>query len=70
MARTDREILIELRRDVRYMKETMDREAKSANGIVKDHEGRLRILENFRWWLLGGVFASGGIGALVGRLIR
>ncbi len=24
-------------------------------GTFRDHEGRLRVLEQFRWWILGAV---------------
>lgn len=70
LARTDREILIELRRDVRYVKETMERETRATTKLVADHEGRIRVLEGFRWWLFGGIAFSGAIGAFVAKVIR
>jgi hypothetical protein len=34
-----------------------------------DHEKRLRTLENFRWWIVGGAAASGFFGTVLARLI-
>jgi hypothetical protein len=67
--RTDREILVGIRRDIRYMREQMDRETRATREELKDHENRLRILENFRWWLLGSVFAASTITAVAVKVI-
>jgi hypothetical protein len=63
IARTDREILIELRKDVKYMTRTVV-------NSVNDHEIRIRVLENFRWWLVGGIVVSGALASVVAKLIR
>jgi hypothetical protein len=63
IARTDREILIELRKDVKYMTRTVV-------NSVNDHELRIRVLENFRWWLVGGIVVSGALASVVAKLIR
>jgi hypothetical protein len=39
-------------------------------GNHKDHESRIRILENFRWWVLGGVLGSAALSSVVTRLMR
>jgi len=36
---------------------------------VLDHEKRIRVLEQFRWLLLGVAIASGGVGAMIGNLL-
>jgi hypothetical protein len=68
--RTDREYLVGIRRDVRYMREEMEKEYKATSDALRDHETRIRLLENFRWWLIGAVVASGGLGALISRVVR
>ena len=72
---SDREVLLILRRDVKYIRKDIDEvlskvAASAPIKIAEEHEKRIRVLENFRWWLVGGVAASGGIGAFVARLIR
>lgn len=34
---------------------------------IKDHELRLRTLEQFRWVMLGAALASGGVASLITR---
>jgi len=70
LGRTDREMLIELRRDVRYIKEAMQKDNLDIRNNSRDHESRIRVLENFRWWFLGGIVASGGLGSLITRVLR
>jgi hypothetical protein len=36
---------------------------------IKDHETRLRTLEQFRWILLGAALAGGGVGSIITRAI-
>ena len=36
---------------------------------IKDFELRLRILEQFRWLLVGIALASGGVGAVIAKLV-
>jgi hypothetical protein len=75
-ARTDREILVEVRRDLRYVKEKVDKlDEHKADRLavptktVDDHEKRIRVLENFRWWILGAVFSAAGLASAATRLI-
>lgn len=70
LSRTDREILVELRRDVRYMREKMDNQHEDSKEQLRDHEARLRTLEHFRWWFLGGVVASGGLASVIARILK
>ena len=49
--RTDRELLLELRRDVRHLREMLDRELHLQAVETLDHEKRIRVLENFLFWM-------------------
>jgi hypothetical protein len=70
LERTDRELLIGVKRDVRNIAQNMEAENKRRDREYVDHEARIRILENFRWWFLGGIIASGGLASLVTKLLR
>ena len=67
--RTDRELLLELRRDVRHMKEMLDRELTLQYSRTEDHETRIRVLENYRWWLMGAIVGSAGLSAILAAVI-
>ncbi len=71
---SDREVLLILRRDVKYIRKDIDEvlskvAASAPIRIAEEHEKRIRVLENFRWWLLGGAALAAFIGDFVGRLI-
>jgi hypothetical protein len=71
---SDREVLLILRRDVKYIRKDIDEvlskvAASAPIKISEEHEKRIRVLENFRWWLLGGAALAAFIGDFVGRLI-
>lgn len=36
---------------------------------IKDHEERLRSLEQFKWVLVGLALASGGVGAVIAKIL-
>lgn len=67
--RTDREILIGMRKDIRYMRDELEKQAKDAREVYKDHEGRIRVLEHFRWWIFGSIIGSAGLSAVASRLL-
>lgn len=56
--RETKEMLIEMRSDLHAQKEQ-----------AKDHEDRIRQLEQFKWLLVGVSLASGGIGAVLAKLL-
>lgn len=56
--RETKEVLIEMRAELQAQKKQ-----------TEDHEGRIRQLEQFKWLLVGVSLASGGIGALVAKLL-
>lgn len=74
--RTDRELLVGIKRDLRYLREKLEEHAREFEGYkrdVREHERdietRLRDLEKFRWWFIGAVFGSAGLAAGLTRLL-
>ena len=71
---SDREVLLILRRDVKYIRKDIDEvlskvAASASIKIAEEHEKRIRVLENFRWWLLGGAALAAFAGEFMARLI-
>jgi|FreactcultuFSWF8_1027224.scaffolds.fasta_scaffold06104_2 hypothetical protein len=71
---SDREVLLILRRDVKYIRKDIDEvlskvAASAPIKIAEEHEKRIRVLENFRWWLLGGAALAAFAGEFMARLI-
>jgi hypothetical protein len=71
---TDRELLLIVKRDMKYIREDIDGMTKKLDQtapirMFEDHEQRIRILENFRWWILGAAAAAAFGGGFVARLI-
>ncbi len=71
---SDREVLLILRRDVKYIRKDIDEvlskvAAAAPIKIAEEHEKRIRVLENFRWWLLGGAALAAFAGEFMARLI-
>jgi hypothetical protein len=56
--RETKEVLIEMRAELQTQKKQ-----------TEDHESRIRQLETFKWLLMGVSLASGGIGALLARIL-
>jgi hypothetical protein len=67
---TDREILLLVRRDVKQVRELLDREVREIRDTIKDHNRRIAVLENFRWWLVGAIIGSAGLTAALAKLIH
>jgi hypothetical protein len=63
LAGSDHDLLIGLARDVEHMRKMLDR-------LILDHERRIRVLENFRWWLLGGLVSSPILAAAAAKVFR
>jgi hypothetical protein len=66
---TERDLLIQLRTEFKAFAETVRINQVSLQTQHNDHEKRLRTLENFRWWIVGGAAASGFFGTVLARLI-
>jgi hypothetical protein len=76
LRRTDRELLVTLRAEMKFMRETvreidihLKEDLKNTKDDIVDHEKRIRVLENFRWWIIGASAGAGFIGNLVGKLV-
>ena len=57
----------ELIREVTILNERLPNHIDYTTRNVVDHENRIRVLEQFRWMLLGVASLSGIIGALLGK---
>ena len=68
---TDRELLIQVRTHLKYIREDLDTLTNNAAPatVSQDHEKRIRVLEQFRWLILGGAAAAAFLGGLIGRLL-
>lgn len=60
---------IELIRQVERLNEKIPTHIDWVERNIKDHEERLRKLEQFRWLLLGVAVASGGLGAALSNIL-
>lgn len=60
---------IELIRQVERLNEKLPTHVEWVERNIKDHETRLRQLEQFKWVLVGIALASGGVGALVANAL-
>lgn len=75
--RTDRELLISLKQDLKYlrgdmidMKEDLGKLLDGPYSPIRDHENRLRKLENFRWYILGAVAGTAGLASFLTNLFE
>lgn len=71
---TDRELLLILRRDMKYIREDVEGMMKKLDQaapirMFDDHENRIRVLENFRWWILGGAAFAAFAGNLIAHWV-
>lgn len=60
---------IELIRQVERLNEKIPTHIDWVERNIKDHEERLRSLEQFKWVLMGIAVASGGLGAALTRIL-
>ena len=59
----------ELIREVTILNERLPNHIDYTTRNVVDHENRIRVLEQFRWMLLGIASLSGLIGVVVSKLL-
>jgi hypothetical protein len=59
----------ELIREVTILNERLPNHIEWSLRNIDDHEKRLRILEQFRWMILGVVAISGLLGGIVTKLL-
>ena len=60
---------IELIKQVERLNEKIPTHVEWVERNLKDHEIRLRQLEQFKWVLVGLAFASGGISAAIMKVV-
>lgn len=63
------EQILELTRQVTILNERLPNHITWTERNVLDHEKRIRILEQFRWTIIGIALVSGGAGALLTKLL-
>lgn len=59
----------ELIREVTILNERLPNHISWTERNVLDHEKRIRVLEQFRWMIVGMVGLSGIIGAILGKML-
>lgn len=60
---------IELIKQVERLNEKIPTHVEWVERNLKDHENRIRTLEQFRWMLLGMVGLAGLLGAVITKLL-
>ena len=60
---------IELIKQVERLNEKIPTHVEWVERNLKDHESRIRTLEQFRWMLLGMVGLAGLLGAVITKLL-
>lgn len=63
------EQILELTRQVTILNERLPNHITWTERNVLDHEKRIRILEQFRWTVLGIALVSGGLGAVITKIL-
>jgi hypothetical protein len=66
----DRDQVTRLRVDVRYLSGAIQKLEDHVKDIVTKHDERIRKLEDFRWWIVGALFGSGALYAIVSKLME
>ncbi len=62
------EQILELTRQVTILNERLPNHITWTERNVLDHEKRLRVLEQFRWTVIGVALVSGGLGAALAKI--
>lgn len=62
------EQILELTRQVTILNERLPNHITWTERNVLDHEKRLRVLEQFRWTVIGVALVSGGLGAAISKM--
>lgn len=65
-----REQIVKLREQFRYLEGNLKKLEVTVNGTLNEQDKRIRILENFRWWMVGAMIGSGLISAIANVALR
>lgn len=60
---------VELTKQVAILNEKIPTHVDWVERNIKDHELRLRTLEQFKWIMVGLALASGGVGAILAKTL-
>jgi hypothetical protein len=60
---------VELTKQVAILNEKIPTHIDWVERNMKDHENRIRNLEQYKWILMGVALASGGVGALITKVM-
>jgi hypothetical protein len=60
---------VELTKQVAILNEKIPTHIDWVERNMKDHENRIRNLEQYKWLLMGVALASGGVGALITKVM-
>lgn len=63
------EQILELTRQVTILNERLPNHITWTERNVLDHEKRIRVLEQFRWTVIGVALVSGGLGAAIAKIL-
>ena len=63
------EQILELTRQVTILNERLPNHITWTERNVLDHEKRIRVLEQFRWTVIGVALVSGGLGAAIAKVL-
>lgn len=66
---TERDLLIQVKTELSNLSKTFQENNSNKQEELKDHEARIRILENFRWWIIGASAGAGFLGNMLGKII-
>lgn len=67
---SQRDQVLKLRIDVRYLSGAIQKLEDHVHEMFREQERRIRILENFRWWMVGAMIGSGVISAVLNKLLE
>ena len=66
---SDHDMLVELRTLMNRLLSDVKDMGERVNADATDIDGRVRALENFKWWVMGASVAIGFLGSLVGKAV-
>jgi hypothetical protein len=65
----DRAQVVKLRVEIRYLSGAIQKLEDHVHEAFREQDKRIRILENFRWWMVGAMIGSGVISAVLNKVL-